>query len=289
MSRQKPRQLLNQAGYSYGLRALRPWAGRSTDAHLHAFFLCRLIVLLRLLLLATAALHGIQLHYDVSGWSGGEYRSLLLLPLPILRPLFGLLLTFLAYFANSHYIFRWICMLTQPVALVLAAMTSAQLQSTLGCRAAGTCLRSPGAFSFPDATLVLLQQVQLAGVVAAVWLLLTGAYLTMIMGPCYSRYPVKLFKLSLWGVLSGKAGSRGRGSRGSASEDKAAAGAMVLGHATAGVGGITQLEGMDASPQERRARRGAKLARRCCGVCCCGLVGPQDVATFLIILCCGSA
>lgn len=117
-------------------------------------------------------------------------------------PHFGLLLpplaisvTFVALFVNSHPIFRWVALLSQPFFVSTSGMASATVWLRTQCLQSGECLARPSEALSEIEVWVLLVSYLLAGFCATQVILLTG-YLQAALGACGLRYPARLLSTS---------------------------------------------------------------------------------------------
>lgn len=160
----------------------------------------RCLVWVRLTLAVMFVAHGLQLHYELA-LAGSKVTipgvagigRVVLPSLGFVKPIAGLVLTFIAFFVSSHPLFRWITVVTIPVFIASDLFAAAALRAEIDCRLSGLCMKQAGLAT--DA-LEVLEVRQYVAAFCGLWTLLITSYLMFVMGIFQIRYPVRLFSLT---------------------------------------------------------------------------------------------
>lgn len=145
----------------------------------------------RVLLLYLICSQSFQLYLDAAVLDAGKRPAFSFSYLPAVKPVLVIVVSFVTAFLNTHPVFRLQAVACYPVLMALGIASSAALSVEAACGSAGTCVPSR-----PVAELLVQERLQYADLAAETVVLLSTAFVAMVMGWFSPRYPVKLFSVS---------------------------------------------------------------------------------------------
>lgn len=122
---------------------------------------------------------------------------------PIVRPLLGTLICFLSWFFNTHFTFRLVVLLTQPILIVWPTIVSAWLIRERACRIDGTCTKLNPIHTVEQLEWLII--IQYLCIAFTIWVLIAGATLSAIIGIFTTRHPIRFFS---WTNISARSSYR---------------------------------------------------------------------------------